>query len=603
MRQFKNGLLPVFLAVALLAVACGGDDGDGTSITADMAMNAAVVASDEAAEALDEAIAVGGVATTASQDAATGIADAAAAVASAQAALAAAEAAQEAANEAGSTASGNEAALIAAQAALEEARAAADEALVEAKLARAEAYEARSAASVQQTGTLGTPAVADAGAVADTAPADTAPADTAPADTAPITPDSAGTEVPAPVSIPLDFLVIDAPGTPASFWDDAILRATERFPQLTINKLVLPHHQAESTLRQLAESGRLPDVMISNSLTPEFIEQGLLLPFEPTDLERFTNPVGLGLSGGRQYVLPALTVFESGVFYNKDIFDAAGITSEPQTWAEFVAAAEAVAALGGVPFVAGGAGPFLAGGSSDDRWAAAWPVMSLVSLNVTGVDPAFNTKLRSGEASFTDPLFVESLRLFETLVRFGWLPNDALSLGYTDLQERFLEGTAAMYPMGGFFVESIPADHPFAIGVFPMPTVDGSRRLATYTKSGPVVSATTANPELARLFAVEIATNLESMLQPLLRDASVPNTRGFALPPNVQPHPLVMDVVDILADPAAQHVPFFTFEVGDNSLVPGFQDELFQQVEEMLAGKSAGDAARALQAAWSRLAG
>ena len=581
MRQLKSGLLPVFLALTLLAAACGGDDGDDIPITAEMAMNAAVVASDEAAEALDEAIAVGDVATAASQEAATGVADAAGAEASAQTAFAAAKAAQETANEARAAAFSNEAALIAAQAALHEARTVADEALVEAKFARAEAYEARIAASVPQTGTVAAPAPAPA----------------------PATPESAGTEGPAPGSIRLDFLVIDTPGTPASFWDDAILRATERFPQLTVNKLVLPNHQAESTLRQLAESGRLPDVMISNSLTPEFIEQGLLLPFELTDLERFTNPVGLGLSGGRQYVLPALTVLESGVFYNKDIFEAAGITSEPQTWAEFVAAAEAVAALGGVPFVAGGAGPFLAGGSSDDRWAAAWPVMSLVSLNVTGADPAFNTKLRSGEASFTDPLFVESLRQFETLVRFGWLPNDALSLGYTDLQERFLEGTAAMYPMGGFFVESIPADHPFTIGLFPMPTLDGSKRLATYTKSGPVVSATTPNPELARLFAVELATNLESMLQPLLRDASVPNTRGFTLPPNVQPHPLVMNVVDILADPAAQHVPFFTFEVGDNSLVPGFQDELFQQVEEMLAGKSAEDAARALQNAWNSLSG
>ena len=579
MRQLKSGLLPVFLALTLFAAACGGDDGDDIPITAEMAMNAAVVASDEAAEALDEAIAVGDVATAASQEAATGVADAAGAEASAQTAFAAAKAAQETANEARAAAFSNEAALIAAQAALHEARTVADEALVEAKFARAEAYEARIAASVPQTGTVAAPAPA------------------------PATPESAGTEGPAPGSIRLDFLVIDTPGTPASFWDDAILRATERFPQLTVNKLVLPNHQAESTLRQLAESGRLPDVMISNSLTPEFIEQGLLLPFELTDLERFTNPVGLGLSGGRQYVLPALTVLESGVFYNKDIFEAAGITSEPQTWAEFVAAAEAVAALGGVPFVAGGAGPFLAGGSSDDRWAAAWPVMSLVSLNVTGADPAFNTKLRSGEASFTDPLFVESLRQFETLVRFGWLPNDALSLGYTDLQERFLEGTAAMYPMGGFFVESIPADHPFTIGLFPMPTLDGSKRLATYTKSGPVVSATTPNPELARLFAVELATNLESMLQPLLRDASVPNTRGFTLPPNVQPHPLVMNVVDILADPAAQHVPFFTFEVGDNSLVPGFQDELFQQVEEMLAGKSAEDAARALQNAWNSLSG
>ncbi|MYI55569.1 MAG: extracellular solute-binding protein [Acidimicrobiia bacterium] len=367
------------------------------------------------------------------------------------------------------------------------------------------------------------------------------------------------------------------------------------FPQFKITKIVAPDLNIGAFLKQLAATDQLPDVMMSNFSTAEFIAEGLLLPFEPEDLERFIDPVGLGYTDGKQYALPMLTVYESGVFYNKDMFEAAGITSEPETWEEFINAALAIAASGETPFVIGGAG--------GDAWAAGWPIMNLASLNVTGPDPTFNQRLRTGEASFTDPIFVEALRPYEQLVAAGWLTGEELNLGYADLQQSFLDGAAAMYPMGSFFAGAVPMDHPFEIGIFPMPTLDGTKRLATYTSGGPAISAATSDPAAARLFSVEFATNVETNLDDLIRDAHIANNKLFVLPDDVELHPLITEVIQILADQSAQQVAFYTFEVGDDALAAGLQNEIWIQAQEMLAGRSAEEAAQALQDALEDLSG
>ena len=571
----KSGVLAALLVLSLVAAACAADDSG--SEAADAAMAEARNATAAAADALSEAQATASVAQSAQADAATGIADAAASAAAAQAALTAAVAAQASADLAQATADGNEAAVAAAEEALAAAVAAAEDAFSEAVAAQVEADEARAAAEAAQA----------AQAEADEARAAAEAAQAAQAEAA-----AAG---PAAGSIELDFLVFETPNLPAEFWDDAINRTVADFPQFKINKIVAPDLNIGDFLKQLAATDQLPDVMMSNFSTAEFIAEGLLLPFEPEDLERFIDPVGLGFTDGKQYALPMLTVYESGVFYNKDMFEAAGITSEPETWDEFIAAADAIAASGNVPFIAGGAG--------DDRWAAAWPVLNLASLNVTGVDPTFNFRLRTGETKFTDPLFVTALEQYATMASRGWITDDALSLGYADLQQTFLDGAGAMYPMGSFVAGAVPMDHPFEIGIFPMPTLDGTKRLATYTSGGPAISAATPDPEAARLFSVEFATNVETNLDDLIRDAHIANNKAFVLPSAIELHPLITEVIEILGDQSAQQVAFYTYEVGDDALVAGFQNELQVQAQEILAGKSAADAAQALQDAWDDLSG
>ena len=584
----KSGVLAALLALTLVAAACAADD--SASDAADAAMAEARSAAAAAGDAMSEAQATAAAARSAQADAATGIADAAAADAAAQAGLAAAdaaqaaaEAAQAAADLAQATAEGNVEAMAAAEAALADAQSAAEEALSEAAAAQAEAAAAQAEADDAREAAAAAQAEADeARAEAEAASAAAAEAEAA----------AAG---PAAGSIELDFLVFETPNLPAEFWDDAIARTVADFPQFKINKIVAPDLNIGDFLKQLAATDQLPDVMMSNFSTAEFIAEGLLLPFEPEDLERFIDPVGLGFTDGKQYALPMLTVYESGVFYNKDMFEAAGITSEPETWDEFINAALAIAASGETPFVIGGAGA--------DAWAAGWPIMNLASLNVTGADPTFNQKLKTGEASFTDPIFVDALRPYEQLVTAGWLTGDELNLGYADLQQTFLDGAAAMYPMGSFFAGAVPMDHPFEIGIFPMPTLGGDKVLATYTSGGPAISAQTPDPEAARLFSVEFATNVETNLDDLIRDAHIANNKLFELPADVELHPLITEVIQILADQSAKQVAFYTFEVGDDALVAGFQNELWIQAQEMLAGRSAEEAAQALQDAWDDLSG
>ncbi len=382
-------------------------------------------------------------------------------------------------------------------------------------------------------------------------------------------------------SIKLSFMVFETPNLPAKFWDDAIDRTVKKFPRFKINKIVPPNvGKMGDYLKQLQATGQFPDVMMSNFPMAEFIEAGLLLPFEDEDLTRFLDPVGLGLTNNKQYALPQLTVVESVVFYNKDIFKKAGIASEPETWQDLENAAAKIKATGHVPFIVGGA--------AGAAWAAAWPFMNLVSLNVTGKDRNFLKDFRNGEKDFSDPLMQKAIEAYVNLVEKGWTNKTALSLNYAELQKSFLAGDGAMYPMGSFVAGAVPLDHPFEVGVFIMPTFDSQKRIVTYTSGGPAISAKTKHPEQARLFAVEFATNVETNADDLFRDAHIPNNKMFDLKrdmKNYKLHPLLFEIIDILATPGAQLVNIFTFEVGDYAVIPGVQGEFFAQSQEILAGR------------------
>jgi len=289
----------------------------------------------------------------------------------------------------------------------------------------------------------------------------------------------------------------------------------------------------------------------------------------------------LGLTNGRQYALPMITVVESVIFYNKTMFQEAGISEEPKTWEDLENAATKLANNNTTPFIVGGA--------AGDSWAAAWPLMDLVALNVTGKDDNYLKDLRSGDRNFSDPLMKDAIDAYANLVSSGWTNSTALSLNYSELQQTFLNGEGAMYPMGSFFAGAVPLDHPFEIGVFPMPALDGSPRLVTYTSGGPAVSALTEHPEEARKFAVEFSTNVKTNADDLFRDAHIPNNKSFDLERDMKGyelHPLIFEIIEILQTPGLKHVPFFTFEVGDYALLPGMQSEVFANSQEILSGTS-----------------
>jgi ABC-type glycerol-3-phosphate transport system substrate-binding protein len=387
--------------------------------------------------------------------------------------------------------------------------------------------------------------------------------------------------------VEISFLVFETPNLTPEFWDSAIERFEADNPQITVTKIVSPDVDRDGYAQTLLSTGQFPDVQIALSPTA-LVEAGALMPFEPEDLAEFLQP-DAGSIEGKQYQMPWMAQGIPLMFYNKDLFAQAGLTETPTTWAELLDVAEKLKAAGITPFQIGGGGT--------DSWASAILFDSIVSANLYATDPDWITRRHENQVAFSDPEFVETLIAFKDLVDNGYVNTDALSLSYPQLQDAFLAGNAAMYPMGTWF--AAPAEGAtFEVGVFPVPGFDGNHAVPVFTGGGITVSAQSEHPEEARRFAVWFSTDQDNLTAFMRADALFPVVDGYTLPDDVsqifsESYAVTMDAV--------QKTGAFAWEAGDRSLLPGFPDTLYSAVQSILTGGSVADAAATLDAKWDEL--
>ncbi len=149
-----------------------------------------------------------------------------------------------------------------------------------------------------------------------------------------------------------------------------------------------------------------------------------------------------------------------GVYYNKKVFAAHGITTPPGTFAELVAAGRQLKAAGVTPF-------FEMGG---DRWATQWWVQ------VQLADAARNglwDKVNAGETTFEDPVFVDAITTYQSLVTEGLFNPDVVTATFEDQGDALLAGEAAMVVQVNSFFAQLQAKADTAalnetIGFFPI---------------------------------------------------------------------------------------------------------------------------------------
>lgn len=97
-------------------------------------------------------------------------------------------------------------------------------------------------------------------------------------------------------------------------------------------------------------AGQGPDIfMLKNTWLPEFSDKIVPAPAEILNEQKFRKDfVDVAandfLDKGQVFAVP-LTVDSLGLYYNKDLFNAASITAPPKTWDEFVADAEKLTAV------------------------------------------------------------------------------------------------------------------------------------------------------------------------------------------------------------------------------------------------------------------
>ena len=281
------------------------------------------------------------------------------------------------------------------------------------------------------------------------------------------------------------------PNLTREFWDGIVTAFEARNPDIRVqiieaNPAVTP--SADDFIKTRLAAGDVPDLMW-NLTVPFFADAGHLwpLPVDDPDLQRIPNLMDAAYNG-EVYAIPATIQPQGLIYYNKNLWARAGLTDTPNTWAEFEAACARLKAAGITPIITGG------------EWVAGYVFVTLTSPEIFSRNTSWYADRWDNTVRFTDPDWVEAASAFKHLVDNEYFNRGALSVGYADLEQQFLAGRAAMYPMGSWFsAAEANADKDFEVGVFYAPTKDGNAHLLQSLSygTGGTIYAGSKNPEAA----------------------------------------------------------------------------------------------------------
>ncbi|GAA3938827.1 ABC transporter substrate-binding protein [Microbacterium soli] len=265
-------------------------------------------------------------------------------------------------------------------------------------------------------------------------------------------------------------------GPGKAYWDDAAAAFHEENPDITIEVTSIQNEDMDGKLQTAVNSGDMPDIFMARGggkladivsadkvkdLT-DLIDPDVKSAFGEAPFSAFTVD-------GKIYGMPS-AVLPGGFFYSKDLFEQAGITSEPTTLDELSDAVTKLKAAGIEPIALGA--------------KAAWPAAHwyyFFSLRACGQELIENL---ATDPDFSDPCWLEAAENFE---KFAATEPFAKGFLTTDPQEGanssaglIANHKAAMELMGAWDVGVIasltPDEKPLPdLGWFPFPDLaDGA---------------------------------------------------------------------------------------------------------------------------------
>ena len=188
------------------------------------------------------------------------------------------------------------------------------------------------------------------------------------------------------------------------------------------------------------------------------------------------------------FCVPMASVIH-GFIYNKDAFDALGITP-PTTVDEFFAALDKIKADGTyIPMAMGTA----------DQWEAATMGYNNIGPNYWKGEEG-RLALIKGTQKLTDPQWVAP---FEQLAKWkDYLGDGFQAQTYPDSQNLFTLGRAAIYPAGSWEISGFNTQAQFKMGAFPPPVVKAGDDcyISDHTDIAMGMNAKTAHPEETKKF-------------------------------------------------------------------------------------------------------
>jgi raffinose/stachyose/melibiose transport system substrate-binding protein len=251
-------------------------------------------------------------------------------------------------------------------------------------------------------------------------------------------------------------------------------------PNVTIKITVLENDTFKPKLQTEIQGGNVPDLFQSwgGGGMAEQVDAGVLKDIT-ADVASWKDTINQGALGmyqyqGKQYGIP-YDLGMVGVWYNKDLFQQAGISAPPATWEDLLAAVDKLKAKGITPASVGG---------SPATWTEMfwWAYLALRECGQETMLKATNDK------DWTDPCFVEAGKKVKELVdkqpfQEGFLAANWDGAGGSaatmalEKSGMLLQGQWAPGTMQANTADKKPVA--WNLGWFPFPSVSGGKGKAT----------------------------------------------------------------------------------------------------------------------------
>lgn len=260
------------------------------------------------------------------------------------------------------------------------------------------------------------------------------------------------------------------------------------------------HEDFKVQIRTFLASDSPPDVLtwFAGNRMRFFVNLGLVAPV--TDLWQSAGwetsfPEGIkAVSQGADseyYFVPA-TYYSWEIWYRKSLFEQAGIAAAPTTWEELLAASDSLTAVDIKPFALGSSQPWT---------TAAW--FDYLNMRING--PEFHISLMDGKESYTSPEVKEVFGRWRELLDRNAYIDDPASYLWQDALNFMVDGSAGMYLMGNFLLDSYPEEDQADLDFFRFPTItEGVQVGEDAPTDGYFIAAGAENVDNAKAFLTYI---------------------------------------------------------------------------------------------------
>jgi multiple sugar transport system substrate-binding protein len=236
------------------------------------------------------------------------------------------------------------------------------------------------------------------------------------------------------------------------YWQGVIKDFEAQNPDIQVNLSIFTWAEGRQKIADMVAQGKPPTLArVATRWIPEYVASGLLEPVDSYMSPDFRSQfIPLLINEGSQYEgrtfgLP-ITVSSRALYYNKALFEQAGLTSPPVNWADLRNAAQAIHALGTNTYGFG-----IQGNEAETStyfYYFLWGNSGEI-LTADGTRPAFNGPEGQSAAKF-----------LKGMIDDGLTQPDPAASGRKDMETAFVKGNLGMVITGPWLATRLKAEAP-----------------------------------------------------------------------------------------------------------------------------------------------